>query len=182
MLITRRAALFGGALAGRALAQKPEPNKYPDAAPFVPAPIEIVEAMLKTAEVGPQDVVYDLGSGDGRIVIMAAQKFGAKAVGVEIDSDLVRESRERAQRAGVSGKAEFLESDLFQTDIRPATVVLMYLLPKTLAKLKPKLLAELKPGSRVISFFFPIEDWAPSKVIEVNNRRIYLWVIPERSK
>lgn len=182
MLLTRRAAMLGGIAAVQAFAQKPAEDKYPDAAPYVPAPPEIAEAMLKVAGVGPGDVVYDLGSGDGRIVILAAQKFGATAVGVEIDADLVRESRDHARRVGVANRVSFVEEDLFQTDIRRASVVTMYLLPKTVDRLKPKLLAELKPGTRVVSFAFPISGWEPSKVEEVNNRRIYMWVVSNGSK
>jgi ribosomal protein L11 methylase PrmA len=182
MLLSRRAAMLGGIAAVKALAQKAPADQYPDAAPYVPAPPEIAEAMLKVAGVGPGDVVYDLGSGDGRIVIMAAQKFGATAVGVEIDADLVRESREHAQRAGVAGKVTFVEEDLFKTDIRRATVVTVYLLPKTLERLKPKLFAELKPGARVVSFAFPISGWTPSKLEEVNSRRVYMWVMSKDSK
>jgi protein-L-isoaspartate O-methyltransferase len=181
MSITRRAAIFGGALSVRAFAQKPAADQYPDAAPYIPSPMEIAEAMLKLANVRPGDVVYDLGSGDGRVVVMAAQKFGASAVGVEIDSDLVRDARQRAQKAGVSGKVRFIESDLFETDLRPASVVTLYLLPKTVDRLKPKLLAELKPGARIVSFSFPFTGWPPAKVEEVNTRRLYLWIVPQRS-
>ena len=182
MSITRRAAIIRGALAATAFAQQPAKDQYPDAAPYVPTPIEVVEAILQLANVGPGDVVYDLGCGDGRIVFMAAQKFGAAAVGVEIDSELVREDRERAEKSGVAKKVRFLEADLFQTDLRPASVVTMYLLPKTVDRLKPKLLAELNPGARVVSFAFPISDWPPTKTVEVNTRRIYLWIVPERPK
>ncbi len=181
MPMTRRAVLIGAAAAIAASGQNPAPDRYP-VVPYVPTPPEVVEAMLQLANVHPGDTVYDLGSGDGRIVITAAQKFGASAVGVEIDPDLVSESRQRAERAGLRGKAKFLEGDLFETDIRPATVVTLYLIPKVLEQLKPKLLAELKPGSRVVAFAFPLPDWTPSKTGDVNSRRIYLWVIPERPK
>ena len=182
MPLTRRTAMLSAIAASRALAQTKPNDQYPDAAPYVPAPPEITEAMLKLAGVGSSDVVYDLGSGDGRIVIMAAKKFGATAVGVEIDTDLVHESRETARRAGVADKVSILEQDLFQTDIRRASVVTMYLLPKTLDRLKPKLIAELKPGSRIVSFSFPMSNWPPTKVEEVNGRRVYLWVVSKDSK
>jgi SAM-dependent methyltransferase len=182
MSITRRAAIFGGALSMRAFAQKPASDQYPDAAPYIPSPIEVVEAMLKLANVHANDVVYDLGCGDGRIVVMAAQKYGATGVGVEIDSELVRDARARAAKFGVSEKVRFLEADLFETDFSAASVVTMYLLPKTVDRLKPKLLADLKPGSRIISFAFPFSDWPPLKTEEVNSRRLYLWVVPERAK
>jgi SAM-dependent methyltransferase len=182
MSITRRAAIFGGALSVRAFAQKAAPDQYPDAAPYIPSPLEVVEAMLKMADVKSNDVVYDLGCGDGRIVVMAAQKFGATGVGVEIDSDLVRDARARAAKSGVSEKVRFLEADLFETDYSGASVVTMYLLPKTLDRLKPKLQAELKPGSRIISFAFQFSNWPPLKTQEVNTRRLYMWVVPERTK
>lgn len=180
MRITRRTAILGAALSWAAAAQKPEEERYPDAAPYVPTPIEVAEEMLKLAGVQPSDTVYDLGSGDGRIVIMAAQKFGAAGVGVDVDRDLLRVARERAQKAGVAAKTSFVEGDLFETDIRRATVVTLYLTPKALNRLKSKLLAELKPGARIVAFTFPIEGWPPTKTQDVNSRRVYLWVVPER--
>ncbi len=182
MRITRRALIFGGGFSAAALAQKQPANEYPDAAPFVATPPEVGQAMLRLANVRPDDVVYDLGSGDGRIIVAAAKDFGARAVGVEIDSDLNRDARDRAKRAGVAGKVRIIEGDLFQTPIGEATVVTMYLLPKTVDRLKPKLLSELKPGTRIVSFAFPISDWPPTKVEDISSRKIYLWVIPERAK
>jgi SAM-dependent methyltransferase len=180
MAITRRAAIVGAALSAVAVAQKAQADRYPDAAPYVPSPIEIVDAMLDLAGVQQHDVVYDLGCGDGRIVVAAARKYGASGVGVDVDTELLAEARGRAQAAGVGAKTRFVEADIFETDIRPATVVTLYLMPKALSKLKPKLLSDLKPGSRVVSFTFPIEGWPPAKVKEVDSRRLYLWVIPER--
>jgi trans-aconitate methyltransferase len=182
MPITRRAAIVGAAFSAIAVAQKPQADRYPDAAPYVPSPVEVVDAMLDLAGVRQDDVVYDLGCGDGRIVVAAARKFGARGVGVDVDSDLIVEARRRAEAAGVSARTRFEEADIFETDIRPATVVALYLMPAALKKLKPKLLAELKPGARIVSFTFPIDDWPPAKVKELDTRRLYLWVIPERPK
>ena len=159
--------------------QQTAPFKYPDA-PYVPTPVEVVEQMLRLAGVHKGDVVYDLGCGDGRIVIMAAEKFDATAVGVDINPELIRDARAKAERAGLSGRVRFVEGDLFETDIRPASVVTLYLLPGMTEKLKPKLLRDLKPGSRIVSFTFGIGDWKPGKAMDVNGRHIYLWIVPEK--
>ena len=148
--------------------------------PFVPTPERVVEGMLKIAQVGPKDLVYDLGSGDGRIVIAAAKRHGARAVGVDIDPQRVKEARENARKAGVAGRAEFREADLFQVDLSPATVVTLYLLPTINLKLRPKLLAELKPGTRIVSHGFDMGDWKPSAVHQVGTATVYYWVVPPR--
>lgn len=150
--------------------------------PYVPSPNVVVEGMLKLAGVKATDTVYDLGCGDGRIVIMAAEKFGATAVGVDLDADLVREARERAKKAGVAAKVRFMEGDLFEADIRPATAIMLYLIPKLLPRLRPKLQSELKPGSRIVSFAFPFPDWPPDKAEDVNGRHIYLYKIAGPAK
>jgi len=181
MSLTRRTAILGGAVAAVGFSQQPSADKYPDV-PFIPTPVEVIDEMLKLAEVRSSDVVYDLGCGDGRIVVAAAQKFGATGVGMDIDADLIREARQRAVKAGVANKVKFLEGDLFESDIRPATVVTMYLLPRILDRLKPKLLAELKPGTRIVSFSFNFKDWPPLKAVEFTNRRLYLWVVPQPGK
>lgn len=155
------------------------PERHPDV-PYVPTPVEVVEAMLKLADVHPGDVVYDLGCGDGRIVIMAAEKFGATGTGVDVDRERLADARENARKAGVSGKVAFLERDLFSADIRRASVVTLYLLPALNQKLRPKLLRDLKPGTRVVSFSFDMGDWKPDQTGDVNGRHIYLWVIPEK--
>jgi trans-aconitate methyltransferase len=170
------AALF----AACALSQS-APEHYPDV-PYVPTPPDVVEQMLKLANVHKGDVVYDLGCGDGRIVVMAAEKFGANATGVDIDPERIKEARENAQKAHVADHAKFVQGDLFQAEIRPATVVTLYLLPSVNEKLKPRLLSELKPGTRVVSHSFDMGDWKPDKTVEVNGRRIYLWTIPEKQK
>src|SRR4029077_16183768 len=118
------------------------------------------------------DIVYDLGCGDGRIVIMAAEKFHATATGVDIAAALVRDAREKAKKAGVADRVNFIQADLFETDIHSASVVALYLFPALLEKLRPKLLSELKPGTRIVSFAFGIGDWKPDKTVDVNGRHI----------
>ncbi|MGH8727540.1 MAG: SAM-dependent methyltransferase [Burkholderiales bacterium] len=148
--------------------------------PFVPTPVLIVDAMLETAEVSPGDVLYDLGSGDGRIVITAAKKFGARGVGVDIDPELVAEARKNAEAAGVSDRVEFVEGNLFEVDLSKATVVTLYLLQDVNIRLRPKLLRELKPGTRIVSYSFDMGDWEPQKTVQVNERKVYYWVVPEK--
>lgn len=152
--------------------------------PDVRTPPEVVNEMLRLARVGPDDVVYDLGSGDGRIPIAAARDFGARAVGVELDPGLVAESVRNAQRAGVTGRTRFLLEDIFKADIREATVVILYLSPDMNLRLRPKLLGELTPGSRIVSHDFPIGDWKPERVVHVTGpdrtHVLSLWVVPPR--
>ena len=149
--------------------------------PFVPSPQEVVDKMIDLAGVKQGDVVYDLGSGDGRIVIAAAKK-GAKAVGFEIDGDLVKQSRENIRAAGVQDSAEIRQQDILTVDLSPASVVTMYLLPDVNLKLKPNLLSQLKPGSRVVSHSFDMGDWKPDKAERVEGRTIYLWIIPAKTR
>jgi len=148
--------------------------------PFVPTPQEVVDKMIELGGVKKGDVVYDLGSGDGRIVITAAKK-GARAVGFDIDGDLVKESRENIRKAGLEKLAEIKQQDILTVDLSPATVVTMYLLPDVNLKLKPNLLKQLKPGSRVVSHAFDMGDWKPDKTERVNGRTIYLWTIPAKA-
>lgn len=153
--------------------------------PFVPTPEEVVERMLDLAEVKKGEVVYDLGSGDGRIVIMAAKKYGVKAVGFEIDPDLVRQSRENIQKAGVAHLAEIRQQDILTVDLSSATVVTMYLLPEVNLKLRPNVLKQLKPGSRVVSHDFDMGDWKPIKTEHIKDKSnwdhtIYLWRIESK--
>ncbi len=147
--------------------------------PFVPTPQEVVNRMIELAAVKKGDVVYDLGSGDGRIVIAAARK-GARAIGFEIDPELVGTSRENIKKAGVQELAEIRNEDILTVNLSAANVVTMYLLPDVNLKLKPNLLAQLKPGSRVVSHAFDMGDWKPDKVEQVDGRTIYLWTIPPR--
>jgi ubiquinone/menaquinone biosynthesis C-methylase UbiE len=148
--------------------------------PFVPTPDKVVARMLEIAKVGPSDVVYDLGSGDGRIVITAARKHGARGVGIDIDPERVREARDNARRAGVADRVEFREGDLFHANIGEATVVTIYLLSGINMKLRPKLLAELKPGTRIVSHAFDMGDWKPVATEKVGTSTVYYWVVPER--
>ena len=166
-----------GTFVGIANAQDLESKKI---VPFVPTPQEVVDKMIELAGVKKGDVVYDLGSGDGRIVITAAKK-GARAVGFDVDGDLVKESRENIRKADLEKSAEIKQQDILTVDLSPATVVTMYLLPDVNLKLKPNLLKQLKPGSRVVSHAFDMGDWKPDKTERVNGRTIYLWTIPAKS-
>jgi cyclopropane fatty-acyl-phospholipid synthase-like methyltransferase len=161
-------------------AQQPNtqaPLRRPDVM-WVPTPPAVVDAMLKLADVKPADVVYDLGCGDGVIVATAAQKYGARAVGIDVDPQRVKEATERAQKMGVSDKVEIRQGDLFDADIKEASVVTLYLLRSLNIRLMPKLKAELKPGTRIVSQTFDMgETWPPEKTIEVDGRNVYLWTI-----
>ena len=147
---------------------------------FVPTPQEVVDAMLEVAKVTKTDVVYDLGSGDGRIPITAAKKYGARGVGIDIDPQRVKEASANAEAAAVTDKVKFLNQDLFTTDISQASVVTLYLLPSLNVKLMPKLKAELKPGTRIVSHAFDMGDWKPEQTLNVNGRTVYYWTIPKR--
>lgn len=150
---------------------------------WVASELEVVKAMLGAASVRPGDVVYDLGCGDGRIVITAAREYGARGVGVDLDPRRIREARANAIRAGVADRVTFAVQDLFATDVSPATVVALYLSPEINLRLRPKLLRELRPGSRVVSHQFDMGDWLPERTIEVpvfpSPRHVYLWRVPE---
>lgn len=148
--------------------------------PFVPTPQDVVEKMLEVAQVKKDDVVYDLGSGDGRIVITAAKKYGARAVGFEIDPDLIKQSREAIRKEGLEHLAEIREQDILTVDVSAATVVTLYLLPDVNLMVRPNLLRQLKPGSRVVSHAFDMGDWKPEKVVRANGRTVYLWTIPPK--
>lgn len=162
-----------------ALAQDIPQQRVPDV-PYVPTSPRVVEAMLKLAKVTKSDVVYDLGSGDGRIVIAAARDFGATGVGIDINPLLVSEATENAEKAGVKDKVKFIEGDLFEEDFSRASVVTMYLLPSINLKLRPILLEQLKPGTRIVSHAFDMDDWKPDQTVTVEGRTIYLWTVPER--
>ncbi len=158
-----------------AAAQKP--MRAPDVR-YEPSEPEIVSAMLKLANVRKNDVVYDLGCGDGRIVITAAQKIGARGIGIDIDPERIKEAKENARKAGVERLVRFSNEDLFESKIKDATVVMLYLWPWVNLKLRPKLLKELKPGTRIVSHSHDMGDWKPEKEIEVQGDRIYLWTVP----
>ena len=146
---------------------------------YVPTPQEVVDEMLKLAKVTKDDVIYDLGSGDGRIPITAAQKYGARGVGIDINPERIREAKANLQKAGVGNRVKFLQQDLFQTDISDATVVTLYLLPSLNVKLRPTLF-KLKPGTRVVSHDFDMGDWKPERTVKTKEgSTIYFWVIPK---
>lgn len=149
---------------------------------YVPTPHEIVDRMLDVAKVRIGDVVYDLGCGDGRMVIAAAKKYGTRGVGVDLDPARIREARENAKLAGVESLVTFKVGDMFETDIREATVVLLYLLPELNRRLKPKLFAQLQPGARVVSHDWDMgRDWPPDEYVKLGGDGIYLWIMPEHS-
>ena len=172
---------------------KPQPQATPAAqqpkelkkdVPYVPTPQNVVDEMLTLANVTKDDVVYDLGCGDGRLVITAVKKFGAKrGFGVDIDPQRIEESNANAKAAGVTDRVTFAVQDLFQTDFKEATVVTLYLLPQVNLKLRPKLLSDLRPGARVVSHSFDMGDWKPDKTLSVNpgGQRLYLWTIPAKT-
>jgi predicted RNA methylase len=148
---------------------------------YEPTPLTVVDAMLKMAGVGPTDTVYDLGSGDGRIPLMAAQRYGARGVGIEIQPALVRASRQTAHDSGVEDKVTFVEQDFFDADLSPATVVILYLWPGVNDALEPKLRRELRPGSRIVSYTFGMSKWVPDRTVHLENGRdLSLWIVPRR--
>jgi len=161
-----------------AQAQAAPVRRSPDVI-FVPTPNEVVDKMLDMAKVTAKDVVYDLGCGDGRIVITAAQKYGARSVGIDIDPTRIKEAQANAKAAKLGDKVRFIEADLFDADIGEATVVTLYLLTRLNEKLKPKLLKELKPGTRIVSHAFDMGDWAPEQKAQVAASNVYLWRIPK---
>lgn len=156
-------------------------QRQPDV-PYVPTPQTVVDRMLTIANVNKNDVLYDLGSGDGRIVITAAQKYGTRGVGIDINSERIEEANNNARQAGVTDLVEFRQQDLFQSDLSEATVVTLYLLPEVNLRLRPKLLKELKPGTRIVSHAFNMGDWQPQRVEQVDGSTIYYWVVPKKSQ
>jgi SAM-dependent methyltransferase len=171
-------------------AAQTETKKQPEV-PFVPTTQEAVEAMLKLADVKKSDIVYDLGCGDGRIVIAAAKLYGAHGVGIDIDPQRIKEAKENAKKAGVENLVRFEENDLFQADIHEATVVTLFLLSSVNLRLRPKLLHDLKPGSRIVSNTFDMGDWKPEKQQSIDatsgvedsffSHTFYLWSVPQRN-
>ncbi|NDJ25852.1 methyltransferase domain-containing protein [Nostoc sp. B(2019)] len=157
-----------------------QPQERPGDVPYVPTPQPVVDAMLKVAKVGKNDVLYDLGSGDGRIVVTAAQKYGTRGTGIDINPERIQEANENAKQAGVTDRVRFVQQDLFNTDFSDATVVTLYLLPDVNLKLRPKLLKELKPGTRIVSHAFDMGDWKPQQTLNVEGKTIYYWVVPEK--
>jgi hypothetical protein len=171
------AALLLAATAGRAAAQAPD-----DAPPYVPTPVAVVDEMLGLARVGPGDVLYDLGSGDGRIPIIAAQRFGTRGVGYEIEPNLVEISRAGAEAAGVDSLVHFVADDLFTADLSAASVVTLYLGARMNLDLRPRLLRQLRPGARVVSHDFHMGAWAPDSVVHLGEgiarTTLFLWTVP----
>ena len=181
-------AVFGAALAlSPAFARGADVSRT--GGPYVPTPPAVVEAMLKLANVGPGDYVIDLGSGDGRIVLMAATRFNADGMGVDIDPDLVERANAAARKLGVAGRVKFEVQDVLKADVRRATVMTLYLLPGMMASLQQKLLAELKPGTRIVSHDFTFDKWKPDRSITVETGEkyemtgawtsdVHLWIVP----
>lgn len=159
-------------------AQAVQPPHWQFDVPFVPTPYVVIEEMLRLANVTAQDFVMDLGSGDGRVLITAAKKFGARGTGVDLDGDLVAESIEAAAAAGVADRVNFLQQDLFKTDISQASVITMYLLPGVMMRLRP-LLLNLKPGTRLVSHDFRLEDWNPDVTTQI-RKNTFLWIVPAK--
>jgi SAM-dependent methyltransferase len=169
-------------LAGQETATSQKPASL---APYVPTPQDVVDRMLSLAEVGPSDIVYDLGCGDGRIVITAAEKYGASGVGVDIDAQRIKESKANAEAAGVADRVEFRLQDAMTVDVSKATVVTLYLLSSSNAKLRPMLLEQLTPGARIVSHAFGMGDWKPDKTDTFQDARgsmrtLYLWRVPDK--
>ena len=165
-------------LSAGALAVQETPAKRVPDVRYEPSTPEIVNAMLKLANVKRGDVVYDLGCGDGRVVIAAAQKYEARGVGIDIDPQRIKEAQENARKAGVTRRVKFLNQDLFEADIKDATVVMLYLLPWVNLRLRPKLWSDLKPGTRVVSHSHDMGDWKPEKEVQAGGDTVYYWTIP----
>jgi 2-polyprenyl-3-methyl-5-hydroxy-6-metoxy-1,4-benzoquinol methylase len=146
---------------------------------YVPTPPEVVDKMLEMAKVGKNDILFDLGSGDGRIPITAAKRFGTRGTGIDIDPERIKEANANAKKEGVNDKVTFLQQDLFKSDFSKATVVTLYLLPELNVKLRPQLFKQLKPGTRIVSHAFDMGDWKPEQTANVNGRTVYYWTIPK---
>ena len=167
-------------------AQSPTAEKKPLDVPYVPTHESLVDEMLSMAKVSGNDVLYDLGSGDGRIVITAARKFGTRGIGYDLDPERVSEARENARKAGVTDKVRFEQQDIFTAKINDATVITMYLLPDVNMRLRPKLLSELKPGTRIVSHNYDLGDWQPVQRKEMDvsgvNHTLFLWIVPQKPR
>ena len=174
--MTRRLALVLILPAAVALAQEKQ-LREPDVV-FVPTPEVVVHQMLTMANVHKGDIVYDLGCGDGRTVIAAAKDFGARGVGIDINPERIKESVDNAKTAGVTDRVAFRNEDLFEADIKEATVVTLYLLPSLNVKLRPKLWKDLKPGTRIVSHDFDMGEWEPEKKVQVEGHTVYFWTVP----
>jgi len=187
---TRRSLLLGTA-AGAGLALIPGRAPFAQTVttppkldvPYVPTPQDVVDRMLAVAKVGKNDVVYDLGCGDGRIVVTAARQFGARGVGIDINPERIAEARANARKAGVAQRVDLRVANLFETDLSPASVVTLYLLPNINVKLRPQLWKQLRVGSRVVSHAFDMgADWPPEQTVDASGRTIYMWTISAAQK
>lgn len=187
---TRRSLLLG-TVAGAGLALIPGRAPFAQAVatppkldvPYVPTPQDVVDRMLAVAKVGKNDVVYDLGCGDGRIVVTAAKQFGARGVGIDINPERIAEAKANAKKAGVAQRVDLRVANLFETDMSPASVVTLYLLPNINIKLRPQLWRQLRVGSRVVSHAFDMgADWPPEQTVDASGRTIYMWTITAAQK
>jgi SAM-dependent methyltransferase len=187
--LTVPAIAISALFASLAAAQTRQPKHQVDV-PYVPTTEEAVQVMLKLADVKKSDVVYDLGCGDGRIVIAAAKEYGAHGVGIDINPERIQEAEANAKKAGIEKLVRFEENDLFDVDIREATVVTLFLLESVNLKLRPKLLRDLKPGTRIVSNTFEMGDWKPEKEFSLDDlgdgealsRKFFLWIVPQRTR
>jgi Methyltransferase domain len=150
--------------------------------PYVPTPQRVVDKMLEAAKVRKGDYLIDLGSGDGRIPITAARRFGIRAMGVDLNPERISEAKANAAKAGVSDRVTFVQANIFSTDFSKATVLTLYLLPEVNLKLRPRILAELRPGTRVVSHDFHMGDWKPRRMVRIGDDVVYLWIVPDPKK
>ena len=178
LLLIVLTTVSGSLMLAQAPAQAPAGQlRSPDVI-YVPTPQEVVDAMLEVAQVKSTDIIYDLGSGDGRIPITAAQKYGARGVGIDINPERIKEANENLRKARIGDRVRFVNADLFESDLSDATVITLYLLPALNLKLLPKLLKEVKPGTRVVSHAFDMGSWKPEQALKVGTRSVYFWTIP----
>ena len=174
------ATMVVASIPGASIASAQEaPARRPDVI-YVPTPEAVVEAMLQVANVTKNDIVYDLGCGDGRIPVTAAKKYGATGVGIDIDPQRIKEAKENVAKNNVGDKVTIVQGDLFEQDLSGASVITLYLLPSLHVKLMPKLMKECKPGTRIVSHAFDMGDWKPEKELDVEGRKVYFWTIPKR--
>jgi ribosomal protein L11 methylase PrmA len=172
-------AVVGAPGATSAFVQTAAPSRRPDVI-YVPTPEPVVEAMLQVANVTKNDVVYDLGCGDGRIPVTAAKKYGARGVCFDIDPERIKEANANVAKNNVGNLVKVVQGDLFEQDLSGASVITLYLLPSLNVKLMPKLMKELKPGTRIVSHAFDMGDWKPEKELDVDGRKVYFWTIPKK--
>ncbi len=185
MTHTSLAARVGGLICCLILASAPlRAQVYGESGdvPYVPTPQDIVEAMLDLGKATKDDIVYDLGCGDGRIVVTAAKKYGARGAGVDINPERIKEANENARSAGVQDRVKFINKNLFEMDLSEPTLVTLYLLPEVNLRLRPRLLKQLRVGARIVSHSFDMDEWGPDKKVEINGKTLYLWKVTEEAK